>query len=119
MNFLFFNKVKKTGIIYEKNLIKKFATDKKSFKLLKNECCGYNWYKKFIKNEKTDFFLKKKNKIYYFATKKIEGLKLDYWNSINKNFIYADKVINFYKKNWLNINNFSCAHGDLTFSNII
>lgn len=119
--FITFNKSKKTGIIYncKTKKIFKYAFEEKNLNQISNECKGYNWYTKNIKKKLSFASLKRLNKKVISATfPEITGMKLNYWDSVTKNYVHIKKVTRFYNKYWPK-KKITGAHGDLTLSNII
>jgi len=115
-----FNKDKKVGVIYfpKKNIIRKFVTENKKYKLIKNEINGIKWYQsrdKNIFNNGKVIFMSEKN---YLDMKIINGKQIKFWDYLEKNYESAKSVISHYKKVWPNKKIVPC-HGDLCFANII
>mgnify|MGYP006133454083 CR=1 FL=1 len=115
-----FNKKKKVGVIYfpERNVIRKFTFNKKSYKLIINETKGFEWYqirnKNILKNSQK-IIHKSKN---YVDFPIIVGKQKKFWRYLENYYEEAEAVVAHYKKVWPNQNMVPC-HGDLTFSNII
>lgn len=113
-----FNKSRNIGLAYfsKEKIIRKFSIAKKNNKLIKNEINGIKWYFSLNKNINKNY-LSKVNKN-YIDLKIIKGKQINYWNQIDDNFEYIEKVVLHYKKIWPK-KKLVPFHGDLTFSNVM
>tara|TARA_B100001564_G_C20527503_1_gene618094 strand:+ start:196 stop:891 length:696 start_codon:yes stop_codon:yes gene_type:complete len=114
-----YNLKKKTGVIIYKNLniVRKFASDHNSYKLLKNDLKGFSWYNKNFHLD--DNNVKNVKLVKSFVDYPLfKGKTVCYWNELSSNYVEAKLVLELYKNYWPS-KNYTASHGDLTFSNII
>jgi len=86
-------------------------------KVLEKEFEGYKWFSETIKKELCNVELIKKH-FYELKIPKYNGIKFPDNSTLDKNRVYVEKIILFYKDRWP-INEKFAVHGDLALNNII
>ncbi len=109
------------GTVYlsKQKIFRKFTDSKNCLSLIKSEYEGQLWYSKMLNSKSPfpkDFFFRNGQK--YVDTLAIEGKKINFWSSLEKNYVYVENIIDHYAKIWPKKNHVPC-HGDLTLENII
>lgn len=86
-------------------------------KTVEKEYEGYKWFSETIKKELCSVELIKKH-FYELKIPKYEGIQFPCNSTLDKNRVYVEKIILFYKDRWP-INDKYAIHGDLALNNII
>ena len=109
-----------TSLVYmiKEDIFRKFSTNKRGIKKIKDESQGIKWYQK--KSRPTFHFLKKtviKSKYGFIDTKKISGVKKKSWRPLRENYSFLLQAFRHYKKIFKGEKK-TKIHGDLTLDNI-
>ena len=96
----------------------KITTTSYGRKLIINEVRGLNYFNSFNKKNKINYYLEKQKKNYRLIVNFIDGKKIDYNDPFEKNYLFFQRLIDYYLHNWP-MKKIQKCHGDLTLDNII
>ena len=96
----------------------KIASTSAGKKLITSDANGISYFNSLNKKYKINYKLKKQKKNYRLIIDQINGKKVNYNDPFDKNYLYCQKLINYYLLKWPNTKIQKC-HGDLTLDNII